>query len=202
MTIQETRLPSIVQREVPLNRILGAAGILGSPMLLVEGLLTGFRHAGTTPDTALVEMLYLVGWAGIAVGIRRTRAAGDGPLASTAFLVHITGIALAAIWSGWYLLAPGTEPTNSLFQLAAAAWPLSTLFWVVVGALVVQAGVWRGWRRFAPLICGLTLPAFMAASLVAGREVAIPLFSLAATLAGMAGGWAVAIEDEPDLGSC
>jgi hypothetical protein len=195
MAVQQMRLLPAARREAPINRILGAAGVLGSAMLLVEGLLTGFRPAGTTPDTALVEMLFLAGWAGTAVGLRRTRAAGDGPVAGLTFLVQITGIALAAVWSGWYVLAPGVEPTNALFQLAAAAWPLSVLFWIVVGALVVREKAWTGWRRFAPLLCGLTLPAFIAASAVAGREVAIPLFSVATTLAGMAAGWAVALEE-------
>jgi hypothetical protein len=197
MAVQQMRLTSAAaRREAPINRILGAAGVLGSPMLLVEGLLTGFRPAGTTPGTALVELLFLAGCAGTAVGLRRTRAAGDGPFAGLAFLVQVTLIGLAAVWSGWYVLVPGAEPTNALFQLAAAAWPLSVLFWVVVGALVVRERSWTGWRRFAPLACGITLPAFILASAAAGREVAIPLFSLATTLAGMAAGWAVAADDE------
>jgi len=130
--VQEMPLLAAARREVPTNRILGGIGMLGSPMLLVEGLLNGFRPVGTTPTTALIQLFFLAGWASTAVGLRQTRAAGDGPLAGLAFLIQITGIALAAVWSGWYLVEPKPDAGSALFQLGDACWPLSVLFWIVV----------------------------------------------------------------------
>jgi hypothetical protein len=43
------------------------------------------------------------------------------------------------------------------YQVVDAAWPASHLFMLVTGAAVILAGTLRGWRRFAPVLCGLSI---------------------------------------------
>jgi hypothetical protein len=50
---------------------------------------------------------------------------------------------------------------------------------LVVGILPVRAGVWEGWRRFAPFLVGLALPAaFAAASVFGGAWMGVTFASM------------------------
>lgn len=64
-----------------------------------------------------------------------------------------------------------------------AAWPLSHLFMIVVGIAALRAKRLTSWRRIAPLLCGLALPLFMAATVATGEgggRYLFPTFTLVA----------------------
>lgn len=69
--------------------------------------------------------------------------------------------------------------TGSLaYQIADAAWPLSVLFMLVVGALAINAKTIKGWPRFTPLFCGLALPLFIFTNAAIGKEAATLAFGI------------------------
>ena len=154
------------------HRVLGALGMLGAPMMFVEGL----RRSGGAPDGdlafALIELLYLGGWACSVLGLRRLRATGDSPFGKTVVAVQIVGLCLAAIFTILEALGPKTGGPL-LRGITDMAWPLSHLFMLAVGVATLRAGVWRTWRRFTPLLCGLVLPSsvlFGAAGEIVGKQ--------------------------------
>ena len=158
-------------------------------MMFVEGL----RRSGGAPDAdlafALIELLYLGGWACSVVGLRRLRATGDSPFGKTVVAVQIVGLCLAAIFT--ILEAPGPKTGGPLLRgITDMAWPLSHLFMLVTGAATLRAGVWRTWRRFTPLLCGLVLPSAILFS-VAGKGVMGHAFGVVTALAFLTLGYAV-----------
>jgi hypothetical protein len=171
-----TRAPSL--------RLLGTIGILASPMLLAEVPLMRLADGDAQRDVVmgLCSLVYVAGFAASAVGLRTLRATGDGRGARLAFGVQMLGLALAALWAAQYVAAPGLARTTFL-HVTDAAWPLSHLFMLVVGGMVLRAGRLRGWRRFPALLCGLALPLMVVLRAVgAPPPVAQHSFPLLATL--------------------
>jgi hypothetical protein len=134
--------------------------MLGSPMLLVEGLLFGSAGRSAAPLVALAELLYLGGWMCSAIGLRRLRATGDTSLGRVIFAIQVVGLCLAAVFTLLEAFAPGAHD-SALYQITDAAWPFNHLFMIVVGIVTLRAKVWGGWQRWTPLLCGLALPAAM-----------------------------------------
>jgi hypothetical protein len=132
-------------------------------MLLVQGPL--MRLAGNDAQRDVVmglcSLVYVAGFAASAVGLRALRATGDGRGARLAFGVQMFGLAVAALWAAHYVAAPGAGQTAFL-RATDPAWPLSHVFMLVVGGMVLRARRLGGWRRFPALVCGLALPLFVA----------------------------------------
>ena len=153
-------VPAVAERP-PLHRVLGAVGLLAAPAFFLQwlGWLAtpapgpGVKSLGAT----LICVAYIAGFACSAVGMRRLRVTGRGRGAATVFGLQMTGLALAAGQQAHDLL--GTRPFgDAAYMVTDMAWPLSHVFMIVVGVAVLRAGVWRGWRRWVPLACGLVLP--------------------------------------------
>jgi hypothetical protein len=160
---------------VPLRRVLGAVGMLASPAFFAQWLASGpfgpsaaAQHAPSISGN-LFDLAYLTGFAASAVGLRRLRATGRGRGAAALFVVQVAGLCLAATQDLQDLTK--VRPLGDAFYAASdMAWPLSHLFMVAVFAAVWRARVWTGWRRWAPLACGLVLPLALAASAAAGAR--------------------------------
>ena len=58
--------------------------------------------------------------------------------------------------------SPGED--SLLARVTDAAWPLSHVFMLVVGTLVLSVGRLTGWRRFPAMISGLAQPLFVGLS--------------------------------------
>jgi multisubunit Na+/H+ antiporter MnhG subunit len=104
---------------------------------------------------AIGQLLQLVG----ILGVWRSAAAG-GRLATS-------GLAATCVAFGLLVAAQLVEPFRPTFAgpLYAIAAPLLGAGMVAAGIAVIRAGRWSGWRRYAPLACGLytflvLLPAF------------------------------------------
>lgn len=87
--------------------------------------------------------------AGVAA-LAATQAAGSGWLPRV-------GLPIAGL--GWALTAVAELTVWVNYPLAksvfAVADPLIGLGMILTGIAVLRAGHWHGWRRFAPLACGL-----------------------------------------------
>jgi hypothetical protein len=152
-------------------KVLGAIGMIASPMMLVEALLTrtvGLPGGTFGPTEGVLGLMYLIGFACSAFGLHILSVAGKGWVAALLFALQILGISLAA---GQNLLQIiGRADTNLIFfHIADAAWPASHIFMCVIGVATLLVHVWTGWRKFTPLLCGLALPSAIAAGRLGGR---------------------------------
>lgn len=157
----------------PLQRALGALGMVAAPAFFVQWIADGPFAAAAAPQgpdlrRSLFDLLYLAGFMASAVALRRLRATGSGRGAAVLFAVQMLGLALAATQDLQDLA--GVRPLGGAFYAASdVAWPLSHVLMLVVFAAVWRARVWTGWRRWVPLACGLVLPTMLAAAAIGGR---------------------------------
>ncbi len=154
--------------------LLGTIGVVCAPMLFLSGFLYTLGDGAAALIASVLGMLYLVGWAASAAGMRQLKVAGR--LSGAVFAVQLVGLSLAFIFN--VLEVAHANPDTLLFRVTDLAWPVSHLFMLVVGALVLGARVWRGWRSWTPILCGLTLPVFFGARPVLGGEVGGLIFGV------------------------
>jgi hypothetical protein len=173
------------------NRLLGTLGILGSPMLLLEGLYVGFQQHGTDQFIGLLGVIYMTGWACSILGLRSLKAAGTGWGGNVVLMIQLIGLFLAAVWAGYHVVIPNPDTESLLYQLTDLSWPLSHIFMNVVGVAVLRARVWTGWRRFVPFLGGLALPLALLTAPVAGEVAMGVIFGLLTTTAFASLGYAV-----------
>jgi hypothetical protein len=175
-------------------RLLGTFAMIGAPFLCLEFILVGLTFDGTQPPNRIVgalELLYLGGWLASAVGLRQLKATGEGALAGTIFIIQLAGLTLAALFTVQGIVQADPDPNRLFFRVTDAAWPLSHLFMLVVGAFVLKAKVWRGWRQFTPILCGLALPSLFAANALFGNKIGGIVFGLGTVATFMLLGYAV-----------
>jgi hypothetical protein len=159
-------------------RVLGTIGMLGSPMMLLQGVLSGFQPLAPSRVNAVLGLLFLAGWTCSAVGLRLLRATGKGFAASAVFAVQLAGLALAALQQVQDFIYAGATPDTLFYAVCDAAWPLSVVFMIVVGIAVLAARVLEGWRRWTPVACGLALPMLIVAGLAFGPRAGILAFAV------------------------
>jgi hypothetical protein len=194
MITEEARTLDESEKTFPSTRLLGTLGMIGAPMMLLEGLYRSATHLRNNHNDYVVgamSLLYIIGWASSSLGMRRLRVTGDSAASRAAFAVQMAGLLLAGVWALREVVKPSSDINSTLFKVTDAAWPLSHIFMLVIGGLVLKADVWRGWRRLAPFLCGLALPTFFAASTVVRRESAGALFGIFTALGFMLQGYAV-----------
>jgi|GEM_PF-1952916 hypothetical protein len=177
------------------TRLLGTLGMIGSPMLLADGLCRSAGYIRETQGAALAGALgvaYLIGILCSAVGLRRLRVTGRGPGAAALFAVQIAALLLAFAFSVAEALGyrPGSGPASALLFAADMGWPFSHVLMLLVGVAMGKAGVWRGWRRLPPFVCGAALPLFFAVRPLA-EPVAMLVFPLMTAAGFLALGWTV-----------
>jgi hypothetical protein len=153
-------------------RLLGALGLLGSPIMLIQVL-------STVPDSqrplwvVLLELLYVAGWMASTVALRSLRATGTGKFASVFFIVQLVGLSMAFCWT--VLEGAGVERSNIFFIITDICWPLSHLLMLVTGVLVTRTARLPVWARVAPFFVAFALiGAFavgMPGGLGLGREI-------------------------------
>ncbi|MGZ8412059.1 MAG: hypothetical protein ACXW05_04950 [Gemmatirosa sp.] len=177
-----------------LHRVLGVVGLLASPAFFLQWLATEGVPKNDTTAT-LIGLGYLLGFACSAVGLRRLRVTGRGRGAAALFAIQCVGLLLAAGQQVQDLM--GTRPLGDAAYLATdVAWPLSHVFMLVVGVAVLRAGVWRGWRRWTPLACGLVLPLSFLPAAIWGHAAMGVVFCPGTALAFGALGLAIATAPE------
>jgi hypothetical protein len=141
-------------RRAALAGVIGALGFLGTALAQAADPTLAVRWN----VVAAIAAVLLVG---TVAALSRSGAAGGGRPA---------GAGLVATALGWVTIAAALvvsllrgEDATSLY-IAATVLHFGGM--VVAGVAVARAGVWTGWRRWAPLLCGVYVAA------------ASPLFSL------------------------
>ena len=169
----------------PLHRVLGAVALIGSPMMLVQ--YVWWRVAGAAapgPETLIAQaefLLYIWGFAAAAAGLRRLRVTGNGRGAAVITAIQAVGLFLASC-QPLLDLTVGRARGGAFYMATDIAWPASHVFMLVVGIAALRAGVWRGWRRWTPLACGLAFPLMAAGAAMFGREAMGVVFGPATAL--------------------
>lgn len=110
------------------------------------------------------------------VGLYRLRAAGRGIFGRVVAALPFVTLPLAMMQSVFDLTSFNTA--NPLYRVSDLAWPLSMLLTLIVGVSVLFADQLKGWRRFAPLFCGLGLPTAIILGMIfseAGMLLSFPL---------------------------
>ena len=194
MSINPLALPAPRKDVFISNHFLGTLGMLAGPMMLAEVLIFGFTQHGSNRVIGVLGVIYTVGWVCSAVGMRRSRVAGDNALSKGTYVVQLAGLLLAFLWSLQEITYSGIDKGGVFYGVTDAAWPLSHLFMLVIGILTLRAGVWKGWRKFAPLMVGLALPVAMAAALVAGKSAMGIAFGVMTTAGFFTLGYSVRAE--------
>ena len=191
ITKEFTNLNSQPTKGVLNTRLLGTLGILASPMLLLEDLLTGFQPHETDQLIGLLGVIYTTGWICSIIGLYSSKATGKSRLGKAILVIQLIGLFLAAAWAAYHMVVLNPNTDHWLYQATDIAWPLSHLFMIVVGIATLRAKTWTSWRRFTPLLGGLALPVAIMVSIVAGEEAMGIIFSVWTTVAFALLGYAV-----------
>ena len=78
------------------TRLLGTIGIISSPMLLIQGVRSGFDLSTSDRLDAALGLVFLVGWACSVAALRVLRATGTGRTGAVLLAVQAGGLSLAA----------------------------------------------------------------------------------------------------------
>jgi hypothetical protein len=173
------------------QRTLGLFGMITSPLLLLY-LLTDQPTAGAEFSLlgSILGLIFQVGCLATVGGLLLSGAAGNGRVSRSLLVVQMVLHTLAAIFQIREYLYPANA-TDGLWVITDIAWPLGFLWMFVTGTVVLRARRWAGWRRFAPLLCGLPLPLSILISSVAGEGVMVYTFGVGLLLTYLFLGFAV-----------
>lgn len=143
------------------TRLLGLFGIVGSLIQVGDGLrlvvtghkdIPGFRHLDTVQF--LTQSLWVLGCLCVMLGLIHLRATGTQPVFRALSWMPVVGYGLlfpVLVVS----LAGGYESVKGIGAVGQILAQVGTL---VVAILVIAAGEWTGWRKFAPLLAVVTIP--------------------------------------------
>jgi len=102
MAAEEINIPLHRQETFFSLRLLGTCGMLGAPMMLLEGLYRHLAHVGDNQINQFVGVLgfiYIGGWVCSSIGMRRLRVTGNSIWSAAVFTVQMAGLLLAGLWS-------------------------------------------------------------------------------------------------------
>lgn len=94
----------------------------------------------------------MAGWICANTGMRRMQAAGAGKWGRAVLLIQLVGLVLAFAF-GFFEATGLLSRESIIFNVTDVAWPLSMLWMLVVGGVVIRANRLPGWQRSVPLLC-------------------------------------------------
>jgi hypothetical protein len=150
------------------NRTLGIIAMICAPAMLVEALIPGGNEIPLVVGTA--SMVFMLGSLCSHIGLWRAAATGTAWWGRGILGFQILLVSLAFLF-GLFEATGLVGEENILFLITDIAWPLSMVFMLVVGGATVAAGRLHGWRRFAPVLCGLALPLTVAVTAATGMDM-------------------------------
>lgn len=159
------------------RRRCGAALATGSIAWAVCALIAGPIAEGANSRLELTgSFAFQLGILGLILALWVTNATGDGRWGRAVLSVQTVLVLLAIGWTVPHLFEPNMNDEGIIVALDAA-WPLSMLWLIVVGATVARAHRWTGSMRWAPLVASLWFPVTILAS-AAGEWPALVASSL------------------------
>ncbi len=142
----------------------GAAMALGSTAWAVCALIAGPIEDGANSRLELAgSFAFQLGILGLIAVLWVTHATGEGRWGRAVLSVQTVLVLLAIGWTVPHLVEPNMNDEGIIVALDAA-WPLSMLWLIVVGATVARARRWPGNLRWAPLAASLWFPVTILAS--------------------------------------
>lgn len=193
MSVNEMSLPVNRENFALPTRALGLLGMIGAPMLFIFIMFGSIDAAApkTLKDQiiSLTGVFYIGGWIFGAVGMRRLRVTGDRLGGKIVFIIQITLLSFALLYSVMEVFGYSHENGGLIFALADAGYPLSHLFMNVVGIFVFRAKVWQGLPKFAPFLVGIALPVTMSSFWLGYPSFAGYFFGSMTTIGLGAIGW-------------
>lgn len=128
--------------------------ILGALIGLGSGILQGLAPAAPSSPAFIfrnniVNLSHLLVLIGV-LGFARSGAAGNGWLAQVGLGLAL--LASLAFIPAEFIIQSHYELGEMLLGFCA---PLQGLGMLLAGIAVLRAGIWPGWPRFTPLLCGL-----------------------------------------------
>ena len=180
-----------------MTRAQAVAGIVGSTVIAVGGLITQVVQSNTTIDahqlsypwtpTAMVaiELVWVIGQLMIVIGllgVRRNRAAGVTPNAVRGMSLAVLGAAGVAICEVALIAFrtqrnddPGPLTVEALFGLCSIAMAVGLL---LAGHASMRSGEWTGWRRFTIFVAGIWGVALIGLQLTPALPIAVAIYGL------------------------
>lgn len=170
-------------------RFLGVACMFGAPFL---ALSLWFQPASNGAGISSwvsdgFGILYLLGWMCGVLGLREIGAMGNSRPKRVLYGVQLTTLALAVLSN----FVEDIAPQSSFYKALDLSWPLSQLIFLVIALGVARYGKLAGWKRFAPLLCGLWFPSAMMWMAFLDKEASLIPAMIHATLAWFLLGWIV-----------
>lgn len=160
------------------TRFLGAICMIGSIVATSDGLRWAAVGAEDFDTLALVaNTLWAIGGICGLLGLIMLNGVGRKTTVRVLVFVPIAGFVLLIV--GNVMQLAGVVDTNTNTP-AGLGWLFELAGMVLVGILAIAAKTWHDWRRFAPLLCVLGVPAsFGVGALTGDLSVGAPLVYLA-----------------------
>ena len=160
-----------------MNRRYGAALAAGSAAWAVCALIAGPIKDGDNSRLELAgSFAFQLGLLCLIAALWQTNATGTSRWGRAVLSVQTVLVLLAVGWTVPHLFEPNMNDEGIIVALDAA-WPLSMLWLIVVGATVARAQRWPGALRWAPLLASLWFAVTILAS-AAGEWPALVVSSL------------------------
>jgi hypothetical protein len=171
-----------------------------APAMLVEALIPGGNETPIVVGTA--SMVFMIGSLCSHIGLWRIAATGRNWWGRAVLGLQITLVSLAFLF-GLFEATSLLAEDNPLFIITDMSWPISMLFMLVVGITAAVVGRLAGWRRFAPLLCGLAFPLSILITMALGGDMqsqiaGLIFFGMLAAFWGLLGYVVRGTEAEPE----
>ena len=136
------------------TRFLGIICIVGSVIAVLDAFRVSALGKNYDDVTLITISLWCIGGIAALVGMIQLNAVGSNTVVRALTFLPIIGFVLL-ILGGVLQLAGAITPENTIFSIG---WLALYSGMVLVGILTIAAKVWRGWRRFVPLLTVVLMP--------------------------------------------
>ena len=136
------------------TRFLGIICIVGSVIAMLDAFRLSALGKNYDDITPITLSLWCIGGIAALVGMIQLNAVGSNTVVRALTFLPIIGFVLLILGSVLQL-AGAITAENNMFGIG---WLVLYSGMVLVGILTIAAKVWRGWRRFVPLLTVVLLP--------------------------------------------
>ena len=160
------------------TRFLGIVCIVGSVIAMLDAFRLSALGKNYDDITPITLSLWCIGGIAALVGMIQLNTVGSNTVVRALSFLPIIGFVLLILGSVLQL-AGAITAENNIFSIG---WLVLYSGMLLVGILTIAAKVWRGWRRFVPLLTVVLMPV--------GFSIGYALGSLSLGVALIYAGWA------------
>jgi hypothetical protein len=161
------------------TRFLGIICIVGSVIAVLDAFRLSALGKNFDNITPITLSLWYIGGIAALVGMIQLNAVGSNTVVRALTFLPIIGFVMLLLGSVLQL-AGAITAENNIFSIG---WLVLYSGMVLVGILTIAAKVWRGWRRFVPLLPVVLMPV--------GFSIGYAVGSLSLGVAFIYAGWAL-----------